>query len=426
MYKKIICATCIVLGYVTAQAQHTEYDFALRTIDSLSFVHADVSDLSFPDNHANETVLYGKLTNMLKTGKGRVNILHIGGSHVQAGVLSNQIRMNLATAQDRSTGKRWGGADRGLIFPFSAMKTDAPGDYQITYTGTWKRSRCISQSLDADLGLAGAAVMTTDPKSTLSVNLKNKAWSFKQLRVLGEATSDDVYPVVVVDGDTLQPAKPADGIGYLFTMPKETITCTIAFRGLKASAKAGVSEPKFTLRGMLPMSDRSGITYTASGINGAAVPSWLKCVHFQKELSLLPPDLVIFGIGINDACKSESEFSPEKFKANYRKLISRIQAVNPKCTFIFITNNDSYYNKRLNPNTPRAEQAFIELAREYNGGVFNVYRIMGGWASSEQWVKNGYMWGDHVHFRSNGYKLLGDLLSNAIINDFSLYNGRTK
>lgn len=401
-----------ILSVAIVRAQ--SHRFNLQPIDSLPCVVQDSAYLYFPGSHKVFDRFYTKLTALLSKGQQRINVLHIGGSHVQAGHFSGRMRSNLVAISDSAS--RWHSqpADRGLVFPFKVLRTNAPSNYSFSYTGQWFTSRCISQSPDAVLGLAGAAAITRDSTATLTLSIGSDAWQFSQLHLLGYASSPTVYPVLVVDGDTIYPY-PADGTtGYLFPLPRYQSNCTLAFVGL------GNGE-SFTVRGMLPFSGRSGITYSESGVNGAAVPSWLRCAAFGEELALLPPDLVVFGIGINDAACSYDKFNPETFKQNYRDLIACIRKVNPNAALLFITNNDCYQTvstRRYNANTPRVEQAFKELATEYDGCVFNVFRIMGGPRSAGHWVSQGLMQRDRVHFTKAGYTLIADLLYNAIVRDY--------
>ena len=60
----------------------------------------------------------------------------------------------------------------------------------------------------------------------------------------------------------------------------------------------------------------------------------------ERDLDLIRPDLIIFGIGINDA--AERSFEKHSFKKNYDELIKVIKRVNPDCALLFMTNNDSY------------------------------------------------------------------------------------
>ena len=133
--------------------------------------------------------------------------------------------------------------------------------------------------------------------------------------------------------------------------------------------------------------------------------------------------MVVFGIGINDAHVSPSKVDKEKFKNSYRSLIAKIRRVKPEAVFVFITNNDCRlnmkgYGNRYNPNSLKVEQAFMELAKEYNGIVWNLFRVMGGPGSSKEWVNYKLMQSDRIHFTRAGYELIGDLLYNAFVTDY--------
>ena len=177
---------------------------------------------------------------------------------------------------------------------------------------------------------------------------------------------------------------------------------------------------RFVIRGIYPEGGEQRIVYTESGVNGASVPSWLRCDLLKEELSrICPPDLVIFGIGINDANVPPSRFNVEAFKASYRNLMDELRNVNPDVCFLFITNNDCWLRfgrqrRTMNRNTQKVEQAMMELASESNGAVWNQFRIMGGYGSSNRWVNARLMKRDHIHFLREGYELLADLLYNAI------------
>jgi hypothetical protein len=75
----------------------------------------------------------------------------------------------------------------------------------------------------------------------------------------------------------------------------------------------------------------------------------------------------------------------------------------------------------FNANGPVVEKAMMELAQEFNGAVFNQFRVMGGLGSSSKWVRAGLMNRDHIHFLTAGYQLMGDLLYNAFVQDYNDY-----
>ena len=153
-------------------------------------------------------------------------------------------------------------------------------------------------------------------------------------------------------------------------------------------------------------------------MNGADLDDYLRCPYFEMDMELLQPDMVIFGIGINDA--NSDNFDSLTFKNRYLQLIQRIQNVNPECAFVFITNNDSYKkvsrrNSVVNKNNLQVREVFYRLADLTQGAVWDQFDIMGGLKSMDKWRQSGYAQTDRIHFTVKGYKLLGDLFFNAFV-----------
>jgi lysophospholipase L1-like esterase len=136
----------------------------------------------------------------------------------------------------------------------------------------------------------------------------------------------------------------------------------------------------------------------------------------------MPPDLVIFGIGINDANKSQANFDPQAYQAQYRALMEYIKRANPDVNFLFITNNDSYYNRKYpNPNALKVREVMRDLATEYNGAVWDLFEVMGGLNSCVTWEKAGLAKSDRIHFTPDGYRLQGDLMFDGLRTAFGNY-----
>jgi lysophospholipase L1-like esterase len=199
---------------------------------------------------------------------------------------------------------------------------------------------------------------------------------------------------------------------YTFQLPDFTDSICICFDSV-----AG----EFTLTGVLLENGMTGVTVHGVGVNGASVPSYLRCDDFERDLNLIKPDLIIFGIGINDA--AEKDFEKETFKQNYGELISIMQYVNPDCALLFVTNNDSFKRIRknkyeVNPNGKVVEQAFMEMGKQYGAAVWDQFDVMGGLRSMQNWEKAGLAQKDKIHFTRDGYRLMGDLLYNALIENY--------
>lgn len=376
-------------------------------------VHFDKDSLHFPGSREAQDRFYAKLDSLLAGGENSVNIWHIGGSHVQGGYFP----LEMATVLDSlSTGLE---NTRGFFFPYTIAETNYDKGFGIFSTGEWKSA--ISSRPGSELfpkyGITGMACSTTDSLASVSFNLALRnypKWRFNRIRVMGEASSESVYPYTTHFGDTLVFEHDAASASFLCEMPEMTDTLRIDF-----NIPEGES---FLLTGIEPINDLPGIHYYSSGANGAQLSTWLEvCTDLERDLHLVNPDLAIFAVGINDSACSSDAFKPEKFKDNYRRLINIIRRVSPDCAFIFITNNDSYrYVKKgmtYNTNAVAVQKAMYQLAEEYGAGVWDLYEIMGGKNSIIPWRDEGLAMKDRLHFTQTGYTLLADMFYNALVED---------
>ena len=394
------------------QAQRTKSDIQSATIPTYQFIDYNHIMIQVPGKDSTRlNRFFQKIDTLLEVGEGQINILHIGGSHVQADMFSHRVRQNLD----------WVNGDfqtpRGLIFPFSVAKTNNPTNYKVTYTGTWNNARNVQKKRNVPIGMTGMAVYTKDKTARININLNpddDRRWEFTSLRLLGyvEDGSDHVTPVLFYHGDTIRGEHDFITKSYLFDLPEPDDSFSIGFLQTDKVART------FVVHGFIPEKETPGVVYHAIGVNGASVPSYIESENFEEELHFLKPDLMIFGIGINDAVARD--FSGESFRQNYKTLIELIKRVNPDCAFLFITNNDSYRrisrnNYRVNPNGTVARKAFFQLAEEHQGGVWDFFTLMGGLQSMQKWQTAGLAKPDKIHFTRNGYLLIGDMLYNALI-----------
>ena len=378
-------------------------------------VHVDRAGLHFPGSRDAQDHFYGLLDSLM-AGSGRsVNIWHVGGSHVQAGHFSYRLQERLTTMADSLKG------ERGFIFPYRIAKTNSDKSFRTSFTGEWLSAMAASthKDLNPRFGIMGIAAQTSDSLATVGIGLNISAdtlWRFNRFRILGYASSPDVRPYLVSGSDTLDFVIDTETQSYLFDLPAETDTVTIGFHIPEGQS--------FTLTGTEPISGRKGINYYCSGVNGARLTTWLEqCPDLPRDLQLVKPDLAIFAVGINDSACKAVDFKPEVFKENYRRLIRLIREQSPDCAFVFITNNDSYrYISRgmtYNHNGPTVQKAMFELAKEYGAAVWDVYDIMGGKDSVIKWRNAGLVKSDRLHFTQEGYVLLGDMLYNALVDDYN-------
>ncbi len=390
-----------------------------KAVPDCDFARFDKNRIEFPGDSSAFERLFGKMDSVLFQGQGNLRIMHIGGSHVQAGTLTKRLRNNLLSLRPALDG------GRGLVFPFSAARTNNPSSFTTSYEGSWKVTKNVQREPDRRLGLTGIALSASDDKASVMVTTvardplpQDPAFRFNDVRVLGYSSAGERVPVVVLaKGDTLVGCR-ADSC-WSFALPSLTDSVRIATKG----------EGEFTLTGIFLDNPFPGISVTGIGVNGASLGSYAKCPDLLNDLRMVNPDLVIFAVGINDA--TASNFSVDDFVARYKTLVSQIRSVNPDCALLFVSNNDSFRRVRrkgyvVNSNGQLAEQGFLRLGKDCGAGVWDLFEIMGGLGSMKKWEAAGLAKGDKVHFTEQGYDLVGDLLFNALMDKYEehLKNGR--
>ena len=386
----------------------------VKPVPDLPFAHLEHNKIIYPGDSLAMERFFQKMDSVVFFGEGNVSVMHIGGSHVQAGVFTQQFRDNLLNISPDLIGGQY------FIFPFSTGGTNNPSHYIVRSTGNWTYCRnAVRRETDKRMGLAGAAITTNDSTATVRILTKERYpsdippdYDFNKVTIIGFSETENVTPVVSYNDTILHGQYDEWKSTYTFSLPNFTDSICIKFDSVPG---------EFTLTGILLENDMPGISVHGVGVNGARVSSYLRCDDFERDLELIRPDLIIFGIGINDA--AEKDFEKNTFKRQYNELIKIIQRVNPDCALLFLTNNDSYKREKtkkrnryeVNLNGEIVEEAFMELGKKYNAAVWNQFDIMGGLKSMQDWEEAGLAKKDKVHFTNEGYRLLGDLLYNALI-----------
>ncbi len=462
MQRLLLYIFCLVMLPMVGLAQNYPL---IKQLPHYDCVNLKANRLVYCGDSSKFDAFFAKLDSLALWGNNKINILHIGGSHIQAGVFSNRMRTNFADIQPGFA------AERGAIFPYSAARTNNPKNFEIRYSGEWKKCQNSRPPITETLGLMGYTISTNDVNSSITFNLNPESfgsnWKYNKLRLLATIGDASLMPILIVGTDTI-PSVYEDS-SFVFQLNKFTDCGTIALAkatefdrlfekynstiqiidsinilenidtvlqdtvyslNIGLESDNGLNEEnnlcsiegeyKFSIMGLLPENNFNGITYHSMGVNGASLQSWLRCERFGEQLAFVKPDLAIMAIGVNDANVPKGEFSKETFKARYNELLSKIYAVNPNCAVIFITNNDCVVrvgrrSYGLNQNTAIVQKAMYELAKEHNAVVWDLYEIMGGLGSITVWNEVGLANKDRVHFLVPGYNLLGDMLYNAIV-----------
>ena len=465
--KKIIILLCIINYALCIENVYSQP--LMRQLPHYDCVNYDANKLILKGDSNKLRTFFAKLDSLALWGDNEINIVHIGGSHIQAGVFPNRMRINFSNILPGF------GGERGAIFPYSAARTNNPKNFEVHYSGEWKKCQNSRPPITETLGMMGYTISTNDLNSSISFNLNPEEfgsnWKFNKLRLFATIGDPELMPILIINNDTIPSiyedstfvfhlnsfaengtiklgkasdfdrlydkynAKLSDKLDKS-NMPDSILNSQFSIFnsdsleiGLESDniqnpieeyCTTHTSNWKFSIMGRLPENDFKGITYHSMGVNGASLQSWLRCEKLEEQMAFIKPDLAIMAVGVNDANVEYGKFSKETFKARYNQLLSKIYAVNSNCAVIFITNNDCVVrvgrrSYGLNKNTALVQQAMHELAEQHNGAVWDLYEIMGGFGSISVWNEIGLANKDRVHFLVPGYNLLGDMLYNAII-----------
>ena len=381
--------------------------------EQFSFVNYSENKIQFFSEEGNLNAFYNQLDSLIRYKKGKVKILQIGGSHIQAEIWPDVIRNHFI----ETTGLNGG---RGFVFPFKIAKTWNPKNSQISCSGDWNAYRCSHKKHQSKWGISGYTVETNDSIASLQIGYRHDSitnYSFNKIKVFYNIEESD-YDINLLSNSYIKKFENKE-FGYLeFDLKEKTDSLSIEFIKTKSTSKS------LQFYGLSLENDDPGIVYTSIGVNGATTKSYLRNELFEKQLKSINPDLVIFCIGINDALYPG--FCETCYEENYEKLISKFKEVNPNVSFLFVTNNDSYFKKKYaNTRVYQARSVMQKLAKNHNAGLWDLFEVMGGINSVIQWEKAGYAKKDKIHFTKKGYKLLGDLMFEALMKEYTNYKDLT-
>ncbi len=377
--------------------------------ENLNKIENDSSSLHF---------FYKKMYELQETKKGRVDIVHIGDSHLQADLLSGTIRQKLQL--------KFGNAGRGLIFPYHVAKSNEPTTYKTTTNTVWDAKRNVFYENPLPIGVSGFTIETKDLWAEINLTVKDQpglGYSFTKFTLFQEKGLHN-YDITICDAVNCE-----KGI----------------FKSIDTASNAFISELKFDkpinqiilrnkdtdtlnqrttrIYGMMLENDSSGILYDMIGVNGAEYRHYVKSKYFMEQFSYLNADLVIVSLGTNEAFSAG--FDKALFYRYIDTLITNIKIASPNASILLTTPADSFRKSRKgrvkNPDMKDARLTVINYCLHHNLPYWDLYEIMGGYGSMAKWYTAKLSAKDRVHFSGRGYQIQGDLFYKALMNGFEKY-----
>ncbi|WP_267740513.1 LysM peptidoglycan-binding domain-containing protein [Myroides injenensis] len=412
---------------------------------------------------------FEKLRLLEENKQGKINIVHIGDSHIQADFFSGRMRKLL---QDR-----FGNGGFGFAFPYKLAKTNGSSVVRYSSNVDWTSYRNIYPVNGANVGLSGIALATDNKNLVIELSVRDSEYGFSRMKVFTPDNSG-VYKLGLADkhiklessvpkkiSHTIRNGESLSSIASKYKISVNTLKTlnklksnTIhagkklsiptperepvvishdVFTSLEGKKSEGFYDFKFKeeldkiyifpdqesdlydLNGVVLENSKAGIIYHTIGVNGAKFSDYNKYPLFFEQLKGLEADLVIVSMGTNEAF---DRMSVEAFEQNVNEFLHNVKAQVPNVNILVTTPPPSYFSKGK-PNT---------IASEYSNGliingidnqyaIWDLYYSIGGTLGLKKLVEDNLLAKDLVHYTIKGYDYTGELFFQSLIEAYDNY-----
>lgn len=407
----------------------------------------------------------------------KINIVHVGDSHIQADFLTDVIRKRLQT--------QFGDGGYGFTFPYSLMRTNGSDYVKYTSNATWKSRLNVSPvSKAVDIGLSGIGLYTDETNYTVQLNV-NKDYMFNSVKVL-YSTEEPQYQISLtknpVTSFVQEPVsksntvehriKRGESLSIIAARYKTSVQALKDANNLKSDniqagrtlyipTSAGVqhqqtkitrhsadyvdvqSYPYYSsyispeplnrisvfskerakvhdINGFILENDKPGLVYHTIGVNGAKMSDFNKYSLFFKQLPILKPDLVVLAFGTNE---SYQKLSAQQYLQQVREMVGKINEQMPGTVVLVMTPPPSLLRRRAS-NTLVGDYSKI-LMKLDDLPVWDLYEQLDGESGivgSGKYVN--VIARDKIHYTLTGYRIQGEKFAADFLKAYNQYKQR--
>jgi lysophospholipase L1-like esterase len=150
------------------------------------------------------------------------------------------------------------------------------------------------------------------------------------------------------------------------------------------------------------------------GINGAqanVILGWDEKI-WAVQVAARRPALVVLAYGTNEA--NSRKWTLEQYRADLAAVTERVRAAVPQAALLMIGPPDCGKGPALLHLT-EVIAAQRQFAAERKIGFWDWRRHMGGAGAIRLWVTAGYAQVDYIHMTGDGYRLVGQMLVNSLM-----------
>lgn len=321
----------------------------------------------------------------------KFTIVHIGDSHVQPGIISDEVR--------RALQERYGNGGRGLICPLALAGTNEPNDYLLKSSSSISASsKLLSSSKPAGMGMTGVAVKFRGESTTLSIKAKRQGDEFYRITIFHSPSN----PFNIEQSGRTVKGKQHSNYATDYVLENSADTANLRLSGSGA------------LYGVRLLNSQRGVVVDCIGNNGATYRSYLNIDNFARQISDLEPQLVIISLGTNEAYGSFGNLT-----SNIDQLLNDIKRLCPRVKFLITTPMETQKRSsrgyHIQSNIAEVRDIILAYGKSHHVPVWDFYQVAGGAGASNRWLSAHYMKTDHLHLGNDGYHLQGRLLAEALL-----------
>ncbi len=397
-----------LLGCSRAWAQADSNTWIPNSPQAYSFIKSSENVLS--NSHQLDSVFH-KLQNIHRAHSGRLNIIHIGDSHIQADGMTSVVRQGM---QDF-----FGNAGRGLVFPYQLAGSNAPLDIRSGSNTSWKSNRLTFPDKPIATGISGYGIHSGSQSATVTIGLKDMDGTQERFNRMVFFLCNETVCYQLSDSGMSAPVT-------FYTQRNAnnnsvTVNTDEMITGFRLARVNAPDNADYSFYGVsLEKRDTPGILYHSIGVNGARYDQYVQNEMFWEQLKELHGDLFIISMGTNEA--QTPALNQQAFAANCAAFVQVIHKIAPHAAVIITTPPPSYFKKKKpNAAVQSAANALENYCQSAGVSCWDLFHVSGGLPATVNWKKTDLLGHDLVHFNNAGYKLQGLLLLGALSKAYNQY-----
>lgn len=348
-------------------------------------------------------------------GEGQARITFYGASHVASDLFTGVVRQKLQ--------ERFGESGPGFVLPAKPWKWHRHSGIRFIRTRGWETRRVEARApQEGRYGYAGVALESVERYALGTIatrpngGLKGIASRF-ELYYLKQPRGGHL--VVFIDGKR---AKRISTYSEEYEAGYHVFEVEDRHHRFEVRAQ---NDGIVRVFGVAIERANPGVILDTVGIPGARAEYhllWDDAIY-REHLAKRNPDLIVLAYGTNEA--GDDDVPIETYEKGLRDVMKRIREVLPNASCVLIgpsdrplKNEDETYGPR--PRTDQIVQSQRRISKEFSCGFFDLVALMGGPMSMLRWVAAKPPLGasDHVHYTYKGYKIVGEVLYQALIADY--------